>query len=79
MKQVSLRGSGVFNGGAILWFGNDRNVYYYDGDGDVIDDDDCVGYTYLVLGPLDIRKFGTSCILDLKMKQDWDEERVYSL
>ena len=62
------------NGGALLLFGNDRNVYYYDGAGDVIDDDDCEGYTYLVHGPFDIRKFGISGVLDLKAKQIWIEE-----
>jgi hypothetical protein len=58
-------------GGAALLFGSDRRVYYYDADGDVVDEEDGEGYTYLVHGPLDLKQFGTSHVLDPKSKSKY--------
>jgi hypothetical protein len=50
-------------GGAMLFFGQDRNVYYTDEDGDWDQDDKGV-CTYFVHGPYDLRTMGTGSVLD---------------
>jgi hypothetical protein len=51
-------------GGAILFFARDRNVYYTDEDGEIIDQDDEGICTFFVHGPYDLRTMGTGSVLD---------------
>ena len=48
---------------AILLIGNDKNVYYYDEDGDVEEAEDG-DWSYYANGRYDLRKFGTAHVLD---------------
>jgi hypothetical protein len=48
---------------AILLIGNDKNVYYYDSDGDLVEEEDG-DWSYYANGLYDLRKFGTKYVLD---------------
>lgn len=50
-------------GGAILFFGRDRNVYYTDEGGDFDQDDEGI-CTFIAHGPYDLRMMGTGSVLD---------------
>ena len=48
---------------AVLLIGNDKNVYYYDADGDIVEAEDG-DWSYYANGLYDLRKFGTKYVLD---------------